>query len=100
MPSLPSLLDQLFVSDEFVTPMGKGRHGQDRGIMCPSFKSLAAVVDHFAQCGRAIALLPGPKNQIMCPCEAVDAVDLHKIKPRKRLIKPRAKRWFSQLMTV
>jgi hypothetical protein len=47
--------------------------------MCPSFKRLAAVIDHLAQSGRAIALLAGPKNQIMCPCEGVDAVDLHKI---------------------
>ena len=46
--------------------------------MCSSFKSLAAAIYHFAQRGRAIALLPGPKNQIMRPGEGVYTVDLHK----------------------
>jgi hypothetical protein len=92
VPNLPSFLHQRRVAGEFVTPMGKGRYGQDRGIMCPSFKSLAAMIYHFAQRGGAIALLPGPKNQIMRPGEGVDTVDLHKFQVTQCLFQLRAKR--------
>jgi hypothetical protein len=68
--------------------------------MGPSFKSFAAAIYHFTQRGRAIALLPGPQNQIMRPGEGVDTVDLHKFQVTQRLMQLRAKRGRSQLMTV